>query len=867
MTGLRRDGVREIRARYPNGDPEFNWIDERTGALRVHDGRAGLINFTATGPTQWLPSGGPGMNGVPGPWPPAAAAQTFVITGADWPGVDWPASIVSDATGEPVPDAWPGEGDWGGFWLGINGSCADRAPPAGYWCHPGAPRKISVPGHPAGMVLARRQLPNFPYRNASGAVVHAWGKGHWYTNIYEIGQPVDAANASRGSYFARGGTQGNEGLADASQEWFIEGVVEELDAGREWHFDRATRVLFYKPNATAPGALAAGAPGSAGEGTPTPTGDFVATTSVTELLRVQGTQAAPARHIAITGLTLRDTAPTYFAPHGLPSGGDWALAKTGAITLVGTEGVEVRDCLLTRLDGNGIFIGGYARNLTLSDNDFELLGGSAMCAWGDTSGALNQNGSLPVLPWKIGPDGRGGDQPRGCQVIGNVVREIGIWQKQSSAWFQAVTAQTTLLGNVIFNGPRAGLNFNDGFGGGDDVSHNLIVNMVRESGDHGPINSWDRVPYITTLRNGSASIVPADRHVHHNFVLGTYNSQEAIDNDDGSAYYRTYENFLAYAANGLKSDFGGHDNRWSNNVLAYAGLCFGTPNPFGYFKGYNNAFGGNRCVGMGLNGLAVYNSDCKLDASWNITANEVFTADGNATVCGQAWADWFAPAPAPVVYNASGAAVPCAASTDFVFAGGAVAAHSRDDPAGADVRSGSPHGVSTALLAHPVDSCEHELERVSVAFQYIVGYDPHPTAATTTPPNVTLLLINPRNQSDVVAVLWRSAPLDLQYSYDKFAGYSPPIAGGATGLSGLGARGRCAAVALRFANNDHNVQVKLATLNVSVGWRAAAGPRAGRAGNCSCSGPKHTRDAGSKLARWPSDSTLVGWGKELMGKS
>ena len=46
----------------------------------------------------------------------------------------------------------------------------------------------------------------------------------------------------------------------------------------------------------------------------------------------------------------------------------------------------------------------------------------------------------------------------GGQVVGNLVREIGLWQKQSSMWFQAVTAQTHLAGNVHFNGPRAGLN-------------------------------------------------------------------------------------------------------------------------------------------------------------------------------------------------------------------------------------------------------------------------------------------------------------------------------------------------------------------------------------------------------------------------
>ena len=84
-----------------------------------------------------------------------------------------------------------------------------------------------------------------------------------------------------------------------------------------------------------------------------------------------------------------------------------------------------------------------------------------MAAWGDTSTALSEDGARRVA-WPIGPDGRGGDQPRGTRVERNLVREIGIFQKQSAAWFQAVAAQTTLEGNVVFNGPRAGINFNDG---------------------------------------------------------------------------------------------------------------------------------------------------------------------------------------------------------------------------------------------------------------------------------------------------------------------------------------------------------------------------------------------------------------------
>ena len=58
-----------------------------------------------------------------------------------------------------------------------------------------------------------------------------------------------------------------------------------------------------------------------------------------------------------------------------------------------------------------------------------------MASWGSTSNTLNSNGSISV-PYKVGPDGRAGEQPRGTRVLGNIAHEIGLWQKQSSLWFQ-----------------------------------------------------------------------------------------------------------------------------------------------------------------------------------------------------------------------------------------------------------------------------------------------------------------------------------------------------------------------------------------------------------------------------------------------
>ena len=39
---------------------------------------------------------------------------------------------------------------------------------------------------------------------------------------------------------------------------------------------------------------------------------------------------------------------------------------------------------------------------------------------------------------------------------------MGVWTKQNSFYFQAESFENHIIGNIAFNGPRAGVNFNDG---------------------------------------------------------------------------------------------------------------------------------------------------------------------------------------------------------------------------------------------------------------------------------------------------------------------------------------------------------------------------------------------------------------------
>ena len=45
------------------------------------------------------------------------------------------------------------------------------------------------------------------------------------------------------------------------------------------------------------------------------------------LIAINSTMEAPVTDITIQGIGFRDAKATYLAPHGVPSGGDWALQR------------------------------------------------------------------------------------------------------------------------------------------------------------------------------------------------------------------------------------------------------------------------------------------------------------------------------------------------------------------------------------------------------------------------------------------------------------------------------------------------------------------------------------------------------------
>lgn len=191
------------------------------------------------------------------------------------------------------------------------------------------------------------------------------------------------------------------------------------------------------------------------------------------------------------------------------------------------------------------------------------------------------------------------------------------------------------MGNIFFNGPRAGINFNDGFGGGSNVTENLLLNTCRESGDHGPFNSWDRQVFVTKVRNGTAQTDKDWDYIFNNFMIANYHSILAIDNDDGSNYYQTHDNFFAYSGKGMKNDFGGHDNRHFNNIYAYVGIGFGIN---GQLPGHEDYFYNNQVIQMADGDYG--NPQCTAPGKTVVHDNHIYTPTGKVTECKMSLAEW-----------------------------------------------------------------------------------------------------------------------------------------------------------------------------------------------------------------------------------
>ena len=101
------------------------------------------------------------------------------------------------------------------------------------------------------------------------------------------------------------------------------------------------------------------------------------------------------------------------------------------------------------------------------------------------------------------------------------------------------------------------------------LEQNLVFNAVRETNDHGPLNSWSRMGFLNIEASPTPSYAVLWNQVRHNmFVCGFSANQHgfaALDYDDGTEYMNSTHNVLAYS--GFKACWHSNNQRYSGNLL------------------------------------------------------------------------------------------------------------------------------------------------------------------------------------------------------------------------------------------------------------------------------------------------------------
>jgi hypothetical protein len=397
----------------------------------------------------------------------------------------------------------------------------------------------------------------------------------------------------------------NRGNQMHVQYRMVENLFEELDAPGEWFYRKSTGQLFFYPPAGV-----------------NPNNALIELASVEQLFKVLGTASNKVKYLTFNRLTFTQTHRTLFTGHfeGLLRG-DYCIVRAGTVFIQDAENITIKHCFFDQIGGNGVFMNAYNRNNRVYNCEFVDAGASCVLTVGLMSAVRTpstwQQGVNPIADNTPGPLTQ--DYPENIVVDNNLMKNLGVFEKQTTGVFISMSHKVTVRHNTIFTSPRSVININEGTWGGHDIEYNNGYDCVRETGDHGPFNSWGRDRFWGTSQTNTttAALDAIDVTTIHNNRFVCYNKDGwwTIDLDDGSSYYTIYNNLMLET--GLKLREGFRRKAYNNIIIvgrigchAWYGSCYDSvysniivPSPDFTTNGNQNAYdvqamtlsSGNKC--------------------------------------------------------------------------------------------------------------------------------------------------------------------------------------------------------------------------------------------------------------------------------
>ena len=396
-------------------------------------------------------------------------------------------------------------------------------------------------GGTSGNAIARKRVRS--WADPTGGFVHALHESMWGSKHYRI-----VGVEKGGRLKLQGGWQENRGGGFDDHyrggfhrdHLFAENIFEELDAPGEWYLDKKKKTLYLMPS---PGVDLSSAE--------------ILGAGLLELFVIQGSEDKPVSHLTFQDLHFKHTRRVFMEPYERLLRGDWSIARRAAVRFECATDCAVKDCYFDDLGGNCVLLSRYNRRVNVTGSRFTRFGESGVCLVGDVgavrSPAIEYGTTLPQDTIDLTPGPQSPNYPSQCTVHDNLIFRFGYVGKQVAAVFISMSEEITVSHNTIYQCPRAAICINDGCWGGHVIEYNDAFNTVRESGDHGPFNSWGRSRFWKTSYNGGRDIEPfakeralldnrKETHIRHNRFAHPGGHSWGIDLDDGSSNYCVYNN-------------------------------------------------------------------------------------------------------------------------------------------------------------------------------------------------------------------------------------------------------------------------------------------------------------------------------------
>lgn len=400
------------------------------------------------------------------------------------------------------------------------------------------------------------------------AVIHIfqyayWGNLQWH--LKEINYETQEI------WFGSGGQQmGAKWCTSGSRigersRFYIENVFEELDAPLEWYLDREEGKLYWMPEAGVDPHTA-----------------VIEVSQLQTLVSVQGARLSSVDDLTFEQIRFAHTETTFFEEYEVPSLGDWALHRGGAIRLEGSRHCHIRNCLFEGLGGNAVFANRFNRDLNVRGCTFRDIGDSGVLLVGELE---STTGTQKHFPYE-------------CRVENNHFHDLGRFGKQTAAVYLSRCKRITVGHNHIHDLPRAGICIGDGTWGGHVIEYNHIHDTCIETMDHGPFNAWGRDRTWSAVHGQSemlrtrcidAAHSKSDAMetviMRHNFFVEK--AGWGLDLDDGATNYEIYNNICVGI--GMKLREGSYRTIYNNIwVNCASSPCFHVGNEDNHDRYYNN---------------------------------------------------------------------------------------------------------------------------------------------------------------------------------------------------------------------------------------------------------------------------------------